>query len=310
MDQTRSKEPSLDSTMPLTVSPSAKPTKDERGTSHITDGKVFPFFELPRELRDWIYDYCFGDAVKIPISRHALGLPEVLPNNAIEAENEAEDKDASETEEDDSDEEVHDSDYEYLEALLGHAILSVAKPALPHLLCTSRAIKSEYEKRINNLTTLNICDNHEYEFTPPALQGRLVKLQKMHFSIATRCFSCLSDASGPQCGAVKDIRSTVELINQVLLQMPHVKSISVTFGIQWTPEALCMRWPTTVHSGEMGAALERITKVPKVSAVDVYRCGPKEWEVNHNPSTKDMYVSWTKTDGWRAPEEQHAAGKS
>ncbi|KAK3720841.1 hypothetical protein LTR37_003504 [Vermiconidia calcicola] len=193
-------------------------------TSHLNEpqqaatslGGHFRIFDLPRELRDNIYDHALVQTTKLKLeSKKTPRIDEVferetLPNPVV--------------------------------AMGGvttpASLIALHRPALHatimfrpsmNIMLVSRQIKKEYEERAKRVTTLVLRDHHEYDFQPIELPSAAKKVQAVELRLIMFCHMCpyAIHTNDQNCHAAGELAQHQKWITALLPQVTQPHSLEI-----------------------------------------------------------------------------------
>lgn len=232
----------------------------------------FRFFDLPRELRDWCYDYMIGPTIKLKTMR--------------------------DREEYDSDSETDDTSKNTVKDRCALE-LAIRAPPLVDVLRASRELKSEYEQRAVKQTMLIIYDHLQnetfMEFTPGTVNVS-------HFNWVTRA-EYRGAAHCPQDQeCVRDVELAKQWMEATVSKLSNLRDLRVYLALHCETADGKSRWPKYSHRDDVQGELRGVTEIDCVTQLHVFRGAQTVYKLEEIPAEDMLYVRWTRRDGWVAPK--------
>lgn len=176
--------------------------------------------------------------------------------------------------------------------------VSTRRNPLPNVLQgLNQSMRQEYEERADNCRTLEFRDSDLYNFNLLALPGKVAGVLWAHFYLILFCHSCvfMNHQSEHNCRATMEIAQHKSWVEDVLAQLPHLRSVSIFVHLAHSDFVLGkkVKVPCEVL---VERKLEELRSLPGVKEVVVYRYkfdeypnfdGPKELVSRWRPERKD-----------------------
>ncbi|KAK3714665.1 hypothetical protein LTR37_007645 [Vermiconidia calcicola] len=190
------------------------PNEPQRGATSL--GSQFRIFDLPRELRDNIYDHALVQTTKLKLeSKQAPRIDEVferetVPNPVIATGGV-----------------TTPASLTALHRPALHATI-MFRPSM-NIMLASRQIKKEYEERAKPVTTLVLRDHHEYAFQPIELPPAAKKVQAVELRLIMFCHMCAWAAheNDQTCHAAGELAQHQKWIAALLPQVTQPRSLEI-----------------------------------------------------------------------------------
>ncbi|KAK4628933.1 hypothetical protein CLAFUW4_08144 [Fulvia fulva] len=232
---------------------------------------IFPFFDLPREMRDSIY-------LHLGISSSKTRL---MHNDGWDPDDE------------DSKKPIED---------LSVIRLRIENVCRSNVLCVSRQFKQEYEEQLSKATTIVFTDHKGNEV------WKLLDMSDKKFGDVKQAkyygyIQCTQCPDGPQsCQVGSDIDDTIAWLQVTLGHLATSSKVTIVVVLRWSG-SMDLRWPQSPHRAHLEVDFKKLASVPRVSAIEVYRdnSGVDDFDVEAQVLAENLYVSWTAKDGWQAP---------
>lgn len=233
--------------------------------------RPFRFFELPRELRDWCYDYMIGPTVGIKVMRTAADTCSEFNGGR--------------------DPRVNDRVPE----------TSIKAPPIINLLCISQQFKNEYEDRASKQTTLIVSDHNRNcweDLSPQSLGIKdLIWTNNVQYLGMLRC-----ERDCRHLSAVSDAERTAKWIRSTMAKMSKSSKIRVDLALNCEVCNEGCNWHGRRSERYLRDALQMIAATRQVMRLQVFRGGPKQQELDDVPSEDQLYVRWNEANGWYVPK--------
>ena len=175
--------------------------------------RPFRLFDLPRELRDTIYDYALVD--------HAIFK---LETKSGPLGNEIADRDLTPRPED-----ALDEGAEAPAVLLPSLQASIRSRAATNLLLADKAMKQEYEERVRQAMIVVLKDNDRYAFQPVTLPEQAKKAQNLELHLILFCHLCptVPHLDEKTCHAALELEQHRTWIDKLLPEMKELRSLAI-----------------------------------------------------------------------------------
>ena len=228
-----------------------------------TEHCVFRFFDLPRELRDAIYDHLTTDKRSLYVGKQYARLKK----NRQDAEKELKAR--------------------------------VLDAPITSLLFVNHQFYQEYLEQVLTKMTLVLKDHIDYRFSAPRLRGTLKRVRKVACILILYTCDCLGmHEQSAFCKADIDAGKHRTLIKEVNTQLTDPRcSVGIRFYLQFDPITKtegCIL-PRNKKLQEELRTLTDETK--RLTRLEVYRYS--SWiDPALKPKKQDRCVAWARTDGF------------
>lgn len=257
-------------------------------STHIMDNQVFPFFELPLELRDRVYDYA---SAEVSIRRSMPPRPGIvgddlllslrnLPATSILFAN-------------------RQLSSEYKKQLAhthdGKMSLTIIHPGEASIRWPF-AIPREWRSKITDIVLYVplICQQCEY-----------------HIPVASYDPEVEDDSEDEECEAACRLADLAfELDDRDLVgELTSLEAIDFKLATWWCCKNESFKWPETSHGPEMNDEFDNLIAYPKTRSCEVVLVGESHtyqtWYEGHR--NLEPYATWTRGKGWEAGTATGAA---
>jgi hypothetical protein len=240
----------------------------------IDEERRFPLFDLPPELRAWIFDHVIAD-------------PQLVPAKAAAATSEVDVQT------------IH---------------FSIERPRLNNMCLVSKQFRHEYLQRVDRQTTIVMLDHKDFQFAdyhPNGSRFHRVATSTRHLEI--RMFATCANMCGDLADEC-DILRLQQFLSETLPRFSALQSVVIRMGIWSSEQATELDWPASEHSKNLQEFLEqaKITALAKLSSVEIYN-SEREWQDFETAfCPKRLSATWTRREGWKPiirPKKKKVAEK-
>jgi hypothetical protein len=227
----------------------------------VQEERRFPLFDLPRELRDWVFDYVISD-------------PWLVPANAAAATSEVDVQT------------IH---------------FGIERPRLTSMCLVSKQFQYEYLQRVDRQTTIIMLDHKDFQFAdyhPNGTRFQRIATTARHLEI--RMFATCANMCGDMADEC-DILRLEQFLSESLPRFNALQTVVVRMGIWSSEQAMTLEWPASEHSKNLQEFLEKakITALAKLSRIEVYN-SEREWQDFETAfCSKRLSATWTLRGGWK-----------
>ena len=175
--------------------------------------RPFRLWDLPRELRDTIYDYALVETASFKVSGRS---PSPSEDGA--------ERDATSRPEDALDE-AHEGTEPQNPAMQA----TIKYRASTNILLASQSLKQEYEERVENAMKVVLTDTDRFAFQPINLPHQATKVQNFELHLIFFCHSCnaMSHLSERTCHAALELNQHRIWIDKLLPELTDLRSLAI-----------------------------------------------------------------------------------
>jgi hypothetical protein len=175
--------------------------------------RPFRLWDLPRELRDAIYDYALVENASFKVSSRSPSPSE----------------DGAEREATSRPEDALDEAHEETEPQAPAMQATIKHRASTNILLAGQSLKREYEERVENAMKVVLTDTDRFAFQPINLPHQATKVHNFELHLILFCHSCntMSHFDEKTCHAALELNQHRIWIDKLLPQLTELRSLAV-----------------------------------------------------------------------------------
>ncbi|KAJ4359480.1 uncharacterized protein N0V89_000034 [Didymosphaeria variabile] len=226
------------------------------------------FFDLPRELRDNIYELLLTENQNPGSTTPSFHFMPLLRFQLVNRQ----------------------FGKEYTEAILSHSTMVAYQPNNP---------RHNYKQYINQVGHIQVYFRVTCEASPTGGSKNChPNLSEVEIDDGTDSKHSFT------CGGITEAAEWVNRLQQVQPNLPYHQKLDLRIGLYWCSDEE-FAWPRHIHAPGLQYQLDAMTKASSnVNSVEValFDCDPDYESWTKNDLKMDLWAKWTKSSGWQAGE--------
>ena len=252
--------------------------------------RPFRLWDLPRELRDAIYDYALVENASFKVSGRS-------PSPSQEGA----ERDATPRPED-----ALDETHEEAEPQSPAMQATIKYRASTNILLASQSLKREYEERVQNAMKVVLTDTDRFAFQPINLPYQATMVRNFELHLILFCHSCntMSHFDEKTCHAALELNQHRIWIDKLMPELTDLRSLTVHAYISHDRYRSDSKQKIPCERVVLAKFQEMRRSLPEVKNLSLYKYDYNGYPELNGP--KAVVWEWSARDGVVKPEEPSA----